>query len=462
MLRQPAMLLPLGLLVAAFAMGGASANQPIRDMAIELIAIVVLAAALAGWLGRAFSPDARIPLILIAALFALFLFQLTPLPAGLWAALGGREVGAGVLDLIGVPAGARPLSVQPERTLLSALAVLPGVAMAVAVMRLGAQHRLTLAWAAVAAAVLSLALGVVQVSLGSDAQTLTFYQTTHLGLPLGVFANTNHQADLLLVGFVLAGSLAPSFAARGAGWAEKPWWIYGVMAALAVGIVAGGSRTGIALLFVGLAAVALRERLSGHVRTFLLGAVGLAATLGLLIAFNPMFARSFADFSNVDDPRFHFWPNVLYAIGHFGWLGTGAGTFDGVYRSVETLDTLSSRYLNHAHNDYLEIVLEMGVPGVLLLLAFLGYLVFLGIGVIRRTDVRTSRGLAYGGMVCAGLLLLHSAADYPLRTPLLGVVFGLCCALMTRVPPESSGEPDWTPPGSRGGDEVDIEALVNP
>src|SRR4051812_45808337 len=98
---QPALLLPLGLLVIAFAFGGASQNQPLRDVAIELFAVLVLAAALSGLAGRRFSPDARIPLILIAALALLFLLRLVPLPAGLWAALGGRQLGAGVLDLIG-------------------------------------------------------------------------------------------------------------------------------------------------------------------------------------------------------------------------------------------------------------------------------------------------------------------------------------------------------------------------
>jgi O-antigen ligase len=424
--------LPFLLLLIAFACGGGSQLQPMRDVIVQLFAILVLAVSAAGWIGQGFSPDARIPLILIAALTALFLFQLVPLPAGLWSSLAGREISQSVLGLIGQPVGARPLSVQPEKTVLSALSVLPGVAMAVAAMRLGAGARRGLAWTVVALALISLAIGAVQVSLGANAQALTFYTTTHLGLPLGVFANANHQADLLLIGIVLAGVLAPSLGGDRA-WR---WAAYGIMAVLAVGVVATGSRAGIALMGLGLIAVVLRERVTGHVRLFLAAAVGIAVALGLLIAFNPVFTRSFADFANVDDARFHFWPNVIYAIGHFGWLGTGAGTFDGVYRSVETLDTLSSSYLNHAHNDYLEITLEMGVPGVALLLAFIAFLGWRGIAIVRRTDMRAGLTLAYAGMTCAGLLLLHSAVDYPLRTPLLGVVFGLCCALMTRPPRE--------------------------
>lgn len=427
-------LLPLALLLVAFACGGSSMNQPMRDLIVQLFGIIVLAVAAAGWIGRGFSPDAKIPLILIALLAALFVFQITPLPAAFWTALDGRAVSADVLRLIGDPVGARPLSMQPELTVLSALATIPGVAMAVVAMRLGTPARALLGWAMVALALLSLIFGIVQVTLGTEAQPLLLYRTSHAGLPIGVFANTNHQADLLLIGFVMAGVLAPQLGARAASWLEKPWWAYGVMAVLAVGVVASGSRAGIALLGVALLAVVLRQQLAGHVRLFLLGAAGLTVTLGLLIVFNGTFARSFADLSNLDDPRFSFWPNVIYAIGHFGWLGTGAGTFDGVYRSVETLDTLTSRYLNHAHNDYLEILLEMGIPGMLLLLAFIGFLVWRGIAIIRRRDMGLGLNLAHGGMIGAGLLLLHSAVDYPLRTPLLSVVFGLCCALMTRPP----------------------------
>ena len=429
-------LVPLILLVTAFVCGGASASQPLRDMIVQLAAIVLLASVALGWVGRAFSPDARIPLILIAALFVLLAFQLVPLPAAVWTALGMRAVSADILRLIGEPVGMYPLSVQPERTLLSALALLPGVAMAIAALRLETTARLLLAAGVVVGALLSLALGIVQASLGGSSETINLYQTTHAGLPIGVFANTNHQADLLVIAFVFAGLLVRRIASESASQPLR-WCIYGLMAVLALGIVATGSRAGIALLGLALLAMVVREHLSGHARLVLFGAGGLVALFGVLIVFNPTIARSFADFSNLDDPRFRFWPNVTYAIGVMGWLGSGAGTFDGVYRSLETLDTLSSHYLNHAHNDYLEIVLETGVPGLVLLLATLGFLGWRGVAIIRRSeraDTPASPDLAYAGMIGAGVLLLHSAADYPLRTPLLGVIFGLCCAFMTRPP----------------------------
>ncbi|MDF7774426.1 O-antigen ligase [Sphingomonas sp. AOB5] len=435
-LMQPTVLLPLLLLLAAFLFGGAAAGQPLRDLAVGVVALVVLAAVAAGWIGRSFSPSARWPLILIGALALLFVVQLVPLPFGMWSSLAGRGLSANVLDLIGAPHAARPLSVDPELTVLAALAVIPGVAMAVAVMRMGARQRLVLVWACVALALASLVFGVLQASFGAQAGTITLYRQAHTGLPIGVFANANHQADLLVIGFVFAGIFAPPIrSAIAERRLDRSAWLYGVMFAFAAGVVACGSRSGIALIGLGLLAIVVRERLAGHIRTIVFGGIGLVGALALLVAFNPIFARAFADFSNADDGRFHFWPNVLYAIGEFGWTGTGAGSFDGVYRSVETLDTLSERFLNHAHNDYLEILLEMGIPGALLLVAFL---VVMTIRVIRRPMAGIEGRLAYAGLTCAGLVLLHSMADYPLRTPLLSVVFGLCCALL--VDPPASGE----------------------
>jgi len=405
-------------------------------MIVQVAAVLVLASVALGWVGSASSPDTRAFLVPIAGLVLLLAFQLVPLPAAVWTTLGARAASAETLRLIGEPIGMYPLSLQPERTILSALALLPGVAMAVAAMRLEMTERLVLAAAVVACALLSLALGIVQAGLGASSAALNLYQTSHAGKPIGVFANTNHQADLLVIAFVFAGAFASRVTLSGVA-APVRWCIYALMAVLALGVVATESRAGIALLGIALLAMVLREYLGGQARLFVVGALGLVVLFGILVFLNPTVARSFADFSNVDDPRFRFWPNVIYAIGIMGWLGSGAGTFDGVYRSVETLDTLSSRYLNHAHNDYLEIALETGAPGIILLVVALGILGWRAVAIIRRTDrtdLPTGLDLAYVGMIGVGVLLLHSAADYPLRTPLLGVIFGLSCALMTRPP----------------------------
>ena len=294
---------------------------------------------------------------------------------------------------------------------------------------------------------MSLVFGAFQAALGSGAGKLTLYETTHLGLPLGFFANINHQADLLVIGMVFAAVLAPplsrSAPARGdKGHFEKFFWIYGLMVALGVGVIVSGSRAGIALMVVAMIAIALRNRGSGHAWFYIVGGFALALGLLLLITFNTIVARSLADFSNVDDPRFHFWPNVVWAIGQFGIWGTGAGTFDGIYRSAETLDSMTASYVNHAHNEYLEIALEMGIAGIALVIAFFVFLVRRSIAIIRRPELRLGRALSYAGLTTIGLFLLHSAVDYPLRTPLLSVLFGFACGLIVSSPVSNPDRPE--------------------
>ena len=44
-------------------------------------------------------------------------------------------------------------------------------------------------------------------------------------------------------------------------------------------------------------------------------------------------------------------------------LGSGLGTFEDIYRTQERPETVTNAFLNHAHNDYLELWLETGLVG---------------------------------------------------------------------------------------------------
>ena len=51
-------------------------------------------------------------------------------------------------------------------------------------------------------------------------------------------------------------------------------------------------------------------------------------------------------------------------------LGSGVGSFQRVYRHFEDHSAVTRTFANHAHNDYLELALETGIPGILLLVLF--------------------------------------------------------------------------------------------
>ena len=53
--------------------------------------------------------------------------------------------------------------------------------------------------------------------------------------------------------------------------------------------------------------------------------------------------------------------------------GSGLGTFEKVYRMAEDPAKVDRYYVNHAHDDYLELAVETGLPGIILMLLFLGW-----------------------------------------------------------------------------------------
>src|SRR5205085_1188755 len=74
---------------------------------------------------------------------------------------------------------------------------------------------------------------------------------------------------------------------------------------------------------------------------------------------------------------------TLEAIGNTPLLGTGLGTFKWVFPTYRTEDLPFTVEL--AHNDYLENMLELGIPAALLLTMAVALLVFACVrGVFRR------------------------------------------------------------------------------
>ena len=130
-------------------------------------------------------------------------------------------------------------------------------------------------------------------------------------------------------------------------------------------------------------------------------------------------------------------------------LGTGLGSFVPLYASIERpSDLLPDRFVNLAHNDSLQFLLEAGAPGAALIVGF--FVWFFArcrqAGAASNERVYASRAggagseaalidllLARAATISIALLLLHSFVDYPLRTNALMGVFALCCALL--IPP---------------------------
>jgi O-antigen ligase len=125
--------------------------------------------------------------------------------------------------------------------------------------------------------------------------------------------------------------------------------------------------------------------------------------------------------------RLGIWSQTLEIVKDTFPFGTGLGSFREVYAFHEDPALVTRWYVNHAHNGYLEVVLELGLPGILLICGFfLWWLVE-----VRRVWNSTQVDLiARAATIAAAAVLAHSLADYPLRTAAISSIFGFCLGVM--------------------------------
>lgn len=416
------------LLALSVVFGGASRENALRLALVELAATPLLL--LAGWrlIASGAWREHKLPLAVLAGVVAIPLLQLIPLPFEVWRGLPGRAPFAAALDLAKVEPGWLPLSLAPEQTWRAVLGLIPPAAMFLAALGVAAESRRKMAIGYLAVAVVSLLLGALQL-LGGYDNPFYLYATTNYGSPVGFFANRNHLAALLVASLPLAGVFVGEALARRRSGRGLRLVLAGLFYLIVlVGVAVVRSRAGVLLagpaLIVSLLIV---WRTAGARRTTpaVLGVAGVSAAAVAavaLFALDPILAR----FDTQTAGRFETWPNILQAADAHLPFGAGIGAFDPVYRTVEPLETLTETYLNHAHNDFLELWLETGWLGVFALAAF-------AVWWARRTwKAWTPEGgdLARAASAAVVLLLLHSAVDYPLRTETLAVFFAFCCAVL--------------------------------
>lgn len=419
------------LLVLAVVFGGASRDHALRLAIIELSALPVLLLTVHLWANPQEWKDRCLVMGLLAGLAAIPLLQLIPLPPQVWASLPGRDTTRLALSVASLGEGWLPLTVTPDRTWRSFLALLPPIAMFIAVLAGGARLGRWTVFVVLASTLTAVTLGLLQ--LGSRGEALYPWATTEAGSVTGFFANRNHLATLCLVSLPFASVLASS-CLKSPHESRLRLWIGLLFIVLVVGaIFVIRSRAGLIFLVPTLALSFFAAwRASGR-RSVHPGLLAAAAVIALALggmfglAIKPIVARY--DRTLEAEGRFERWPGIEAAAEQYLPLGSGVGSFDTVYRSVEPLDQLGPRFFNQAHNDYLETWLETGWLGLALLIAFF---VWFGRRVLAawRTGASEHGDLKRAASIGLLIVLVHSLADYPLRTATIAVVFALCCGLL--------------------------------
>ncbi len=270
---------------------------------------------------------------------------------------------------------------------------------------------------------------------------------TPMAIPFGPFVNQHHFAAfmVMMVGLAMGLLLGPSTKRD-----RKPFLI--IAAVLMVAAIAfTGSRGGVISLggvvifaIVGTNKFNRTSATSGNgsrTRKRVLIAAGLTAGLFAVVGMvfylggGGSLLRGVGvqeSYSDITSGRLHYWAVALKVVLANPVLGSGLDSFGVAYTQYDTLSGLFR--VEQAHNDYLQILSDAGIVGLVCVLAFVVLLFRNGLRCIAGISEPFTRSLSIGALAgCLGIAI-HSFVDFPLRTPSNALFFLVLAALATTLP----------------------------
>ncbi len=256
--------------------------------------------------------------------------------------------------------------------------------------------------------VLNLTVGLIQYSYSGRAVISDWFSYP---LKAGFFVNVNHYSSLVFVSIPLA---FVYFIENNRLLLLPLYLVTALLILLAAGSTAG--------VLVGLAITVLSGIfLFQHGRLSLVST--LIGTIILGVYSVGVWARLQLEEVNTGYGRVEFARTTLDGIRDNLPFGIGYGNFVNAYSSYEKGDMIFNTYVNHAHNDYLELLFEGGLGTAILMVAFL-------ILVAYRAFQTMHLPLHKAATLAILFLLIHSVVDYPLRTLSLMFSFAFFLGLL--------------------------------
>ena len=423
-------------------------NRPWGAALLALLVVLLLMGWLLGYMsGRISLPHQtwrhlRLPLALLAIVQVWVWLQTLPMPRTWVAWLSPRAA------FLHLPADWVTLSVDPQLTryqLLQGLIYTCGFCLMVLLVN-QRERIIKVLWTIVLSGSFQAVFGVLMTLSGLE---YGFFVEKYSGegVATGTFINRNHLAGYLVmclaagIGLLVSrlGS-EPAISSRARARAVLQLLLSSklrlrlLLALMVVGLVLTRSRMGNLSFFMSMSmagAVLLLgsgRRMSGRVALLL---------LSLLLVDLFIVGRWFG----VEDVAQHLVQTKVseetrdevdvYSLGilkDYPWTGSGGGTFYTVFPHYSGAD-LGNDYFVHAHNDFLELAGDLGLPAF----SILGLLVILTVRrawlVQYRTESRLDRGIGFTVLMVVGWVSIHSAADFNLYIPANAFTFTMLLSL---------------------------------
>ena len=346
----------------------------------------------------------------------------------------------------------RPVSVYPAATREKLVDLILAVGVFfLATVVLDRPNRLTPVLVALAVSGVAVSfVGILQ-RLSYNGKVLWQYELVGGGAPFGPFVNGNNAAGFLLIGFSAAmffiayklhvwnSDQAPTdLSLDGSGWASdarqgilsriveavarmesRHLYFLAALTTIVAGICTSFSRGGM-----------LSLACSGMLGCFLITRtnrlVGITLTLAILVGGLSLVnytdqsdsivkeLDSLGDLSTAAGPRIQHWIDAIPFAKNNWLLGCGNGTYRLVSPSFDSF--FSTKTFAHAESVYIETLIEMGVGGLLLLLASLFLCIVASVRLIYRKDAY-HRALGIAGIICLVGQVLAAALDFGIYQP---------------------------------------------
>lgn len=337
---------------------------------------------------------------------------------------------------------AMPLSLNPHAGQVDMLKWIP-MAMAyllgVYAIRTGKQAG-TVLWTVLGLGIFQAAYGILQ-TFGGAEQVWNWAKTGQHGFVTGTYISRNELAFFLEIGILLALGAAMGEQAKSPkppGWRgvlSESFWrpiLPGFMGViLAVTLLLTGSRGGILSCGAGLVCMALLFATKRAMRPGcwkIMGAALVIAIYGLGVGLEKT-AERFGHDGDLTH-RLEIAASVLPMIADFPLTGVGLGAFNTAYGPYALPQYGGDLDVVHAHNDWIEIAAEAGLPGLLLCAS--GFLLFMArcVGTWKKRNDPLVLGTCAGLMSGLAALALHSFFDFGMRVPANALAVGILCALL--------------------------------
>jgi O-antigen ligase len=403
----------LGFFLIAFilvftTMAYGTVHQPVLSAFYVMVGLVVALWALDGFLSGAvrFSPDK---------------IQLPLLAAATYGVIQTIPFGA-LAETAGVSGLPRTISLEPFATQVSAFHFFAlFLFLAATLVLLDSASRIRKL--AVVITVFGFAYAFYAI-LQSVLSPLKIYGLYEAGTPFGSFVNRHNFAAYMEMSMALP--LGLMFA--GAVGKDKRLLYVTAIALMGVALLLSGSRGGLVafiaqVIFLALITAGTKGRSKIGIKLALAGLLLAAIIGGAVFVGGETSLTRVADTAATQDVttgRSNIWQVTLRVVAANMPLGAGFGAFGVAYTPHDAMSGLER--VEQAHNDYLQVLADAGLIGLLIGAFFLWRMILLGRDALSIGN-GYRRGLCFGALAGVLAILVHSIFDFVLHTTAVSVLF---------------------------------------